>query len=228
MEWLGEEHIVTQALSQGVAPHHGGLPNVVREAIEIDCRAGRYKVIVATNTLAQGVNLPVRTVIIHSVWRRDSEGQQRITSRDYWNIAGRVGRAGQETEGLVVHITLDNKDRRDFKRYSNRENIEPVSGALYQLLQQIVSSRISDEALENAAVTLDPEILAIAVEEELEAVNTYEWITSLEKTYVAQQARTQNIDIDPLIKSAQLAAEKVFKRAPEASWETGLCSDWPE
>ena len=229
MEWLGEEHIVTQALSQGVAPHHGGLPNVVREAIEIDCRAGRYKVIVATNTLAQGVNLPVRTVIIHSVWRRDSEGQQRITSRDYWNIAGRVGRAGQETEGLVVHITLDNKDRRDFKHYSNRENIEPVSGALYQLLQQIVSSRISDEALENAAVTLDPEILAIAVEEELEAVNTYEWITSLEKTYVAQQARTQNIDIDPLIKSAQLAAEKVFKRAPEASWrrvyaQTGLSS----
>ena len=62
-EWLGEEHIATQALSQGVAPHHGRLPNVVREAIEIDCRAGHYKVIVATNTLAQGVNLPVRTVI---------------------------------------------------------------------------------------------------------------------------------------------------------------------
>ena len=229
MEWLGEEHIVTQALSQGVAPHHGGLPNIVREAIEIDCRAGRYKVIVATNTLAQGVNLPVRTVIIHSVWRTDSEGQQRITSRDYWNIAGRAGRAGQETEGLVVHITLNNRDRRDFKHYSNRENIEPVSGALYQLLQQIVSSRISDEALENAEVTLDPEILAIAVEEELEAFNTYEWITSLEKTYVAQQARTQNIDIDPLIKFAQLAAEKVFKRAPEASWrrvyaQTGLSS----
>ena len=230
MEWLGEEHIVTQALSQGVAPHHGGLPNVVREAIEIDCRAGRYKVIVATNTLAQGVNLPVRTVIIHSVWRTDAERQQwRITSRDYWNIAGRAGRAGQETEGLVVHITLDNKDRRDFKHYSNRGNIEPVSGALYQLLQQIVSSRISDEALENAAATLDPEILAIVVEEELEAANSYEWITSLEKTYVAQQARTQNIDIDPLVKSARLATEKVFERAPEISWrrvyaQTGLSS----
>ena len=230
MEWLGEEHIVTQALSQGVAPHHGRLPNVVREAIEIDCRAGRYKVIVATNTLAQGVNLPVRIVIIHSVWRTDAESQQwRITSRDYWNIAGRVGRAGQETEGLVVHITLDNKDRRDFNHYSNRGNIEPVSGALYQLLQQIVSSRISDEALENAAATLDPEILAIAVEEGLEAANTYEWITSLKKTYVAQQAHTQNIDIDPLVESARLAAKKVFERAPEISWrrvyaQTGLSS----
>ena len=229
MEWLGEEHIVTQALSQGVAPHHGGLPNVVREAIEIDCRAGRYKVIVATNTLAQGVNLPVRTVIIHSVWRTDAEGQQRITSRDYWNIAGRAGRAGQETEGLVVHITLNYRDRRDFRHYSNIKNLEPVSGALYQLLQQIVSSRISDEAIENAAATLDPEILAIAVEEEVEVASTYEWITSLEKTYAAQQAHTQNIDIDPLVKSVRLAAEKMFDRAPEASWrrvyaQTGLSS----
>lgn len=229
MEWLGEEHIVTQALSQGVAPHHGRLPNVVREAIEIDCRAGRYKVIVATNTLAQGVNLPVRTVIIHSVWRTDEEGQQRITSRDYWNIAGRAGRAGQETEGLVVHITLNNRDRRDFNHYRNNRNLEPVSGALYQLLQQIVSSRISDEAIENAAETLDPEILAIAVEEEVEAANTYGWITSLEKTYIAQQSRSQSIDIDPLVKSARIAAEKVFERAPDASWrrvyaQTGLSS----
>ena len=225
-EWLGEEHIATQALSQGIAPHHGRLPNVVREAIEVDCRAGRYKVIVATNTLAQGVNLPVRTVIIHSVWRTDAEGQQsRITVRDYWNIAGRAGRAGQETEGLIVHITLNARDRRDFNYYSNLGNLEPVSGALYQLLQQIIFSRLSDESIENAAAALDPEILAIAVEEEVEAANTYEWITSLEETYVAQQA----IDIDPLVKSARLAAEKVFARAPEASWrrvyaQTGLSS----
>ena len=230
MEWLGEEHIVTQALSQGVAPHHGGLPKVVREAIEIDCRAGRYKVIVATNTLAQGVNLPVRTVIIHSTWRRDAENKpSQITVRDYWNIAGRAGRAGQETEGLVVHITLNAGDRWDFNHYRNRGNLEPVSGALYQLLQQIVSSRISDEAIENAAAILDPEILAIAVEEEVEVASTYEWITSLEKTYAAQQARTQNVDIDPLVKSVRLAAEKVFDRAPEASWrrvyaQTGLSS----
>lgn len=229
-EWLGEGHIATQALSQGIAPHHGRLPNVVREAIEIDCRAGRYKVIVATNTLAQGVNLPVRTVIIHTVWRANEEGERsRIPLRDYWNIAGRAGRAGHETEGLVVHITLNDKDRRDFNHYSNRGNIEPISGALYQLLQQIVSSRISDEAIENAAVALDPEILAIAVEEELEDANTYEWITSLEKTYAVQQAHSQNIGIDPLIKSARLAAEKVFERAPEASWrrvyaQTGLSS----
>ena len=187
-EWLGEEHIATQALSQGVAPHHGRLPNVVREAIEVDCRAGRYKVIVATNTLAQGVNLPVRTVIIHSIWRADEEGRRsRIPLRDYWNIAGRAGRAGQETEGLVIHITLNTLDMRDFRHYSNLGNLEPVSGALFQLLQQLVSSRISNESIENAAATLDPEILAIAVEEGIELVDSDKWSASLTGTYAAQQ-----------------------------------------
>ena len=229
-EWLGEEHIVTQALSQGVAPHHGRLPNVVREAIEVDCRAGRYKVIVATNTLAQGVNLPVRTVIIHSTWRADEEGQRsRIPLRDYWNIAGRAGRAGHETEGLVVHITLNPSDRRDYNHYRNPKNLEPVSGALFQLLQQLVSSRISDESIENAAETLDPEILAIAVEEGVDLVDSDKWSTSLMGTYAAQQAHSQDMDIDPLIKSAQLAALNVFSRAPTPSWrqvyaQTGLSS----
>ena len=229
-EWLGEEHIATQALSQGVAPHHGRLPNVVREAIEIDCRAGHYKVIVATNTLAQGVNLPVRTVIIHSTWRADEEGERsRIPLRDYWNIAGRAGRARHETEGLVVHITLNPSDRRDFNHYRNPKNLEPVSGALFQLLQQLVSSRISDESIENAAATLDPEILAIAVEEGFELGDSDKWITSLAGTYALQQAHSQNVDIDPLIRSAQLAAENVFRRAPAPSWrrvyaQTGLSS----
>ncbi len=229
-EWLGEEHIITQALSNGVAPHHGRIPNVVREAIEVDCRAGRYRVVVATNTLAQGVNLPVRTVIVHSTWRADEEGQRSpIPVRDYWNIAGRAGRAGMETEGLIVHITLNRQDMRDFNHYSDVANLEPVSGALFQLLQQLVASHISSESIENAAATLDPEILAIAVEEGVETASSDKWAASLSETYVAWQARADNMDIEPLVRSAQLAAENVFGLAPDPSRrrlyaQTGLSS----
>ena len=229
-EWLGEEHIITQALSKGVAPHHGRIPNVVREAIEVDCRAGRYRVVVATNTLAQGVNLPVRTVIVHSTWRADEEGQRSpISVRDYWNIAGRAGRAGMETEGLIVHITLNRQDMRDFNHYSDAGNLEPVYGALFRLLQQIVASHISAESIENAAATLDPEILAIAVEEGVETADSEKWTTSLAETYVAWQARADNMDIGPLVRSAKLAAESVFVLAPDPSRrrlysQTGLSS----
>ena len=153
-EWLGTDHIATRALSRGVALHHGRLPGVVREAIEADCRAGRYRVIVATNTLAQGVNLPVKTVIVHSTWRGEETGERsRIPVRDYWNIAGRAGRAGQETEGLIIHLTLTDQDLRDFNHYRNSQNIEPVHGALFRMLEELIRARLSTDAIENAAST---------------------------------------------------------------------------
>ena len=215
-EWLGEEHIVTKSLSQGIAPHHGQLPNAVREAIEADCRAGQYRVIVATNTLAQGVNLPVRVVIIHSTWRVDDTGQRsRISVRDYWNIAGRAGRAGYETEGLVIHVTLNQTDRRDFEYYKNRHNLEPVTGALFQKLQQLIEPRFSNATIEDAATVLDPEILAIAVEEGIENADSEKWDTCLSGTYTDLQAKIHNVEIDPLVQAVRRAAKQVFTRAPE-------------
>ena len=56
--------------------HHGQLPDAVRRAVEDDYRAGRLKVLAATNTLGQGVNLPVRTVLAHSVRRRNDDGSE--------------------------------------------------------------------------------------------------------------------------------------------------------
>ena len=229
-EWLGEDHIASQSLANGIAPHHGRLPNVVREAIEVDCRAGRYNVIVATNTLAQGVNLPVRTVIVHSTWRSNADGERsRIPVRDYFNIAGRAGRAGQETEGLVVHLTLNEQDKRDFSHFNNPDNKEPVKGALFQLLKRIVSSRLSSEAIEEGAAILDPEILAIAVEEGIEAAESEKWSTSLGGTFATLQANDIGMSTEPLLQSVQLAAKQVFEEAPEPSWrkvfaQTGLKS----
>ena len=64
--WLGEESSMISLLAEGIGVHHAGLPEAVRRAVEADCRNGSLPVIVATTTLAQGVNLPVKTVIIHS------------------------------------------------------------------------------------------------------------------------------------------------------------------
>lgn len=229
-EWLGMDHIATRALSQGIALHHGRLPNVVREAVEADCRANRYHVIVATNTLAQGVNLPVRTVIIHSVWRGDDSGtQSRIPVRDYWNIVGRAGRAGQETEGLIVHIVLNDRDQRDFDFYSDRDNLEPVNGALFRILQDLIAQRLSPEAIEYAAGILDPEVLAIAIEEGIDSADSDIWDLSLGGTFVKLRSDDLQIDMTPLLRSLQTAARNVFEKAPEPAWrhvysQTGLSS----
>jgi len=229
-EWLGTNHIATRALSKGVALHHGRLPGVVPEAIEADCRSGRYRVIVATNILAQGVNLPVKTVIVHSTWRGDESGERsQIPVRDYWTIAGRAGRAGEETEGLIIHLTLTDQDQRDFNRYRNLQNLEPVRGALFRMLEELTSPRLSTEAIENAASVLDPEVLAIAVEEGIDSVDSASWDSSLLGTYVAVQAEVMQRDLTPLLQTVRAAARHVFQRAQDTSCrrvyaQTGLSS----
>lgn len=162
-EWLGENHHITSCLDSGVGVHYARLPHLVRNAIETDFRQRKLHVLVATNTLAQGVNLPVRTVIVHTWSRYVGDSQQAIPARDYWNIAGRAGRAGEETEGLVIHIKVNEADEAAFQYYLRRkEDVEPVQSALYQRLVDLVHRRLSEEALKT---DLDPEILAVLVEE---------------------------------------------------------------
>ena len=61
-EWLGSEHLITKSLKHGIAIHHGKIPQIVGDAILNDFRQKKYNFIVANNTLAQGVNLPIKTV----------------------------------------------------------------------------------------------------------------------------------------------------------------------
>ena len=94
-EWLGSDHDVTRLLRRGIAVHHGQLPDAVKSAMETDFRERRYRVIVATSTLAQGVNLPLRTVIIHSCWRSDATSRERPCTRLLEHCrAGRPGTRG--------------------------------------------------------------------------------------------------------------------------------------
>jgi helicase len=162
-EYLGEPFITW--FKSGIGVHYGDLPDPIRHAVEADFRHRKLRVLVATNTLAQGVNLPVRTVIIHSCRRFDenSNRQVRIPARDYWNIAGRAGRAGEETEGLIIHISISEMDRSDVDYYfDRRDHVEPVKSALYQKLLALVQDRLTEEAFK---AELDPEILALLVEE---------------------------------------------------------------
>ena len=192
-EWLGKDHPITTAIRRGIAVHHGDLPDSVRKAIETDFRSGKLRVLAATNTLGQGVNLPVRTVIVHSCWRGDSEGNRHmISARDYWNIAGRAGRARHETEGTILHITTTERDRADFEYYrQHRTNLEPVDSALFGLLQALTQQRISSEQLREF---LDPELLAVVVEEglEIDSVSKLEQIA--QETLAYTQARHRSVD----------------------------------
>ncbi|HEX6806882.1 MAG TPA: DEAD/DEAH box helicase [Gemmatimonadaceae bacterium] len=226
-EWLGESHQVTNLLRNGIAVHHGGLPDAVRSAIEVDCRERRYKVLAATSTLAQGVNLPIRTVIFHSCWRGSETANTRMTSREYWNIAGRAGRASQETEGTVIHLVSTQQDERDYANFlANRDSTEPVESTLLQALKWINESRFSEEALGEA---LDAEVLAIAVEEVVRPeIVTLDNI--LNQSLLAVQAGRQEKTIEPVRRALKARRQQIIDRVPSADLRatysaTGLCTD---
>lgn len=164
-EWFGPEHTLTRLLQSGIAVHHGDLPHALRQAIELDVISGEINAIIATNTLSQGVNLPVRTIVVHSCRRYDKKVDRmvRIPDSEYWNLAGRAGRAGHETEGTVIHIVMTPSDATDFKHYiSARDKYDEADSSLHNLLADLVQDRISSDDL---ARVMDPEILGIMVEE---------------------------------------------------------------
>jgi hypothetical protein len=95
---IGEAASATHAAAIGVFPHHANVPHGLRLCVEHAMKEGLAKLVVCTSTLAQGVNLPIRYLIVTGVY----QGAERILVRDFHNLIGRAGRAGMHTEGSVI------------------------------------------------------------------------------------------------------------------------------
>ena len=163
-EWLGTDHQVARLLERGIAVHHGGIPEGVRQSMESDLRGHKYSVVVATDTLSQGVDIPIRTVVVHSCRRYDDRtgSYVRMSPAEYWNLCGRAGRAGRETEGTIAHLVMKPLDKADYDYYRrSRGETSDVDGRLYELFKDLACKRISGEDLDGV---IDPEVLGMLAE----------------------------------------------------------------
>lgn len=95
----GEEFPLIELISYGVGVHHAGLSDEVRTLMEWLFEHGELRFLVATTTIAQGVNFPVSGVVMAS--HQYPYGED-MPPEDFWNIAGRAGRIGQGDLGVVV------------------------------------------------------------------------------------------------------------------------------
>lgn len=95
---LGRDSIHFMAAKAGAFVHHGGIPMGIRCAVEYAMQKGLISFLACTSTLAQGVNLPIRYLIIPTIY----QGKERIKVRDFQNLIGRAGRAGIYTEGNII------------------------------------------------------------------------------------------------------------------------------
>jgi len=106
--------LLAELVGKGAAFHHAGLGGVHRRLIENAFREGKIKVLTATPTLAFGVNLPARMVVIHDYRRYEpGYGYYPITVLEYKQMAGRAGRPRYDKVGEAILIAKT-EDERDY------------------------------------------------------------------------------------------------------------------
>lgn len=131
---FGQDYLLSRLLKHGIGFHHGRLPQEIRREMEEGIQNGTISILLCTTTLAEGVNLPIRTLVVHTVKRFAGErsGMQPLSNRSIKNIIGRAGRAGKETRGRVVFV--DESERDMLETVLRDEAMESAHGSLYRLI----------------------------------------------------------------------------------------------
>ena len=88
-------------LESGVGVHHAGLSDDVRSLMEWLAESGKLRVLCATSTIAQGLNFPVSSIFLASRFVPLKAQSVEMSSREFWNLAGRAGRIGHDSVGVV-------------------------------------------------------------------------------------------------------------------------------
>lgn len=135
---LGYDSIEYTCSHLGVFSHHSGIPMGIRIAIEYAFSKSKINNVVCTSTLAQGVNLPIKYLIISSVY----QAGDAIKVRDFQNLIGRAGRAGKYTEGTIIltepniyKSSNNNWKKRNYKALLNPVNTEGCQSNILNVIQ---------------------------------------------------------------------------------------------
>lgn len=162
IENFGNDAYLTKAARIGIFAHHGNTPQGVRLAIEHAMRQRLIRLIVCTSTLAQGVNLPIRYLLVTSAM----VGRESIRVRDFHNLMGRAGRAGMYGEGTVIFTDHRLYDERTTQSYRWRDTVnlikpdtaEPTGSTLLSLFDPM-----TNDAGRNALSSPSPSEIATQI-----------------------------------------------------------------
>lgn len=172
---LGESHQLCQALSCGFAYHHGDVPQDLREKIERAYDKGLFRLIICNTTLAEGINLPIKTIVIASA-RDYSNSGFYLPNTWLKNIIGRVGRAGRVRYGTILVPVISRNGRliKTIRQALNPDDseLEKMKGTLYMLVEYLINQKkIKDEKDINKLLSVTT--FSDAIDEMI--VRTSEW-----------------------------------------------------
>ncbi len=109
-----------EALRRGIAAHHAGMLPAFKECVEEGFVRGLVKIVFATETLALGINMPARSVVLEKLVKFNGETHADITPGEYTQLTGRAGRRGIDVEGHAVVLWHRSMDPRQVAGLASR------------------------------------------------------------------------------------------------------------
>lgn len=135
---LREDSLTSSLIDAGVASHHAGHLTGWKVAVERMLAAGRLRVVFATTTLAAGLDVPARTVVLPTLMARDGFGTRCLSILEFHQMTGRAGRRGKDNVGFVVLDPDHDKDLLLALKLRNAEP-EPIKSAFKISYHQILN-----------------------------------------------------------------------------------------
>jgi ATP-dependent RNA helicase HelY len=139
-EWI-------EALGRGLAAHHAGMLPAFKEVVEELFTRGLVKAVFATETLALGINMPARSVVLEKLVKWNGETHADVTPGEYTQLTGRAGRRGIDVEGhavVVYHPGLDPDavgGLASTRTFPLRSSFRPTYNMAVNLVDQVGRSR---------------------------------------------------------------------------------------
>ncbi|MDR1387250.1 MAG: DEAD/DEAH box helicase [Propionibacteriaceae bacterium] len=146
LEALGYRHWL-EAFRRGLASHHAGLLPTFKLVVEEAFAAGLVKVVCATETLALGVNMPARTVVLDKLVKFNGQSHADITAGEYTQLTGRAGRRGLDVQGHAVvawQVGLDPRALAGLaarRTYPLRSAFNPTANMVVNLIGSLGQAR---------------------------------------------------------------------------------------
>ncbi|MFW5866146.1 MAG: DEAD/DEAH box helicase, partial [Nanoarchaeota archaeon] len=120
--------LLRRTLSKGIGFHHSGMLPQLKHIVENLFAKGLIRILYTTETFSVGINMPAKTVVFNSLDKFDGVSMRMLNSKEYFQIAGRAGRRGIDTQGTVIAL-VDRKftDLEKLKEISTKDNVPIIS-----------------------------------------------------------------------------------------------------
>jgi len=220
-EWL-------EALERGLAAHHAGLLPVFKEIVEGLFQRGLIKAVFATETLALGINMPAKSVVLERLVKWNGETHVDLTPGEYTQLTGRAGRRGIDVEGHAVVLWQPQLDPRSLaglastRTYPLRSSFQPSYNMAVNLVSRL-GRHAAREVLETSFAQFQADRAVVGLAAELrrveEARDGYRQAMSCHLgDFVEYAALREEISRREKDTSRRAAAER--REAAEQSWQS--------